>query len=65
MLVTILFVPVFGVSLFPLAVSGNDVGQMTFSVNFALFGIIYGALLGLFSVSIEGRSALTNKDRLL
>ena len=65
MLVTILFFPVFGVSLFTLAVSGDDVGQMTFSVSFALFGIIDGALLGLFPVSIGGRSALTNKDRLL
>ena len=37
---------VYGVSLFTLAVSGDDVGQMTFSVSFALFGLIYGALLG-------------------
>ena len=62
---TILFFSIFGVSLFTLAVSGVDGGQMTFSVSFALFGIIYGALLGLFSVSIGGHSALTNKDRLL
>lgn len=56
---------IFGVSLFTLAVSGVGGGQMTFSVSFALFGIIYGALLGTFSVSIGGHSALTNKDRLL
>ena len=62
---TILFFSIFGVSLFTLAVSGVGGGQMTFSVSFALFGIIYGALLGLFSVSIGGHSALTNKDWLL
>ena len=38
---TILFFSIFGVSLFTLAVSGVDGGQMTFSVSFALFGIIW------------------------
>ena len=57
----ILFFSVYGVSLYTLAVAGDGVGQMTFSVSFALFGIVYGALLGLFSVSIGGHSALTNK----
>ena len=61
----ILFFSVYGVSLYTLAVAGDGVGQMTFSVSFALFGIVYGALLGLFSVSIGGHSALTNKGRSL
>ena len=64
-LVTILFFSIFGVSLYTLSVASGSQGQLTFSVSFTLFGIIYGALQGLFSISIGGQSALTTKDRSL
>ena len=64
-LVTILFFSIFGVAFYTLAVAGSSVELLTFSASFALSGMIYGALLGLFSVSIGGQSALTTKDRSL
>ena len=64
-LVTILFFSIFGVAFYTLVVASGSLEPLTFSVNFALSGMIYGALLGLFSVSKGGQSALTTKDHSL